>query len=107
MNLVHLLILVQHLRQFVQKQLVYLLTRYRLVLADHVQDQIPVVTIIETPISDMLGFFTRCRRYLSCYDQIGMAIISVVRSTESAQKHLLAQKHIDFRTTMCKLTIKP
>ena len=55
-NLVHLLILVQHLRQFVQKQLVYLLTRYRLVLADYVRNQIPVVTIIETPISDMLGF---------------------------------------------------
>lgn len=71
-NLVHLLILVQHLRQFVQKQLVYLFTRYRLVLADHVQDQIPVLTIIKTPISDMLGFFTR--RYLSCYEQVAISV---------------------------------
>lgn len=101
MNLVYLLILVQHLQQFVQKQFVYFLTRYRLVLADHVQDQIPVVTIIEPPISDMLGFFTRCHRYLSCYDQIGMAIIYVVRSTESTQKYL------DFRAALCILAIKP
>ena len=58
MNLVHLLILVQDFRQFFQKQLVDLLMRYGLVLADQVQDHISVITIVETPIQGICLAFS-------------------------------------------------
>lgn len=100
--------------------------------------QIAKITIIETPIPDMLGFFTRCRRYLNCYDQIAISVKyflttggdlvhKVFNSSTNGGRRgsgtastggrcslepfyvtpVVRSKNLDFRTTMCKLIVKP
>lgn len=58
-----LLLLSQHLRQFIQQQLVDILPRNRLMLPDQIDDQIAVITVVETAIADVLRLFTGHRRH--------------------------------------------